>query len=138
MTFQSRYAGILNGLSNLKKNNSYEIKPYLNFKALSSEETNKKSISDFGFDFTTNIISGVKGSLTYNTDFAEAEVDQRKVNITRFPLRFPEKRSFLWKVHQSIILQMVEVINFHFLVEVLVCLMECKFQLNLEVEFQVK
>ena len=94
MTFQSRYAGILNGLSNLKKNNSYEIKPYLNFKALSSEETNKKSISDFGFDFTTNIISGVKGSLTYNTDFAEAEVDQRKVNITRFPLRFPEKRSF--------------------------------------------
>ena len=94
MTFQSRYAGILDGLSNLKKNNSYEIKPYLNYKVLSSEETNKQSISDFGFDFTTNIISGVKGSLTYNTDFAEAEVDQRKVNITRFPLRFPEKRSF--------------------------------------------
>ena len=94
MTFQSRFAGILYGLSNLKKNNVYEIKPYLNYKVLSSEETNKESISDFGFDFTTNIISGVKGSLTYNTDFAEAEVDQRKVNITRFPLRFPEKRSF--------------------------------------------
>ena len=41
-----------------------------------------------------NITSGLKGSLTYNTDFAEAEVDQRRVNLTRFPLRYAEKRGF--------------------------------------------
>ena len=29
-----------------------------------------------------------------NTDFAEAEVDQRRVNLTRFPLQFPEQRDF--------------------------------------------
>ena len=29
-----------------------------------------------------------------NTDFAQAEVDQRQVNLTRFSLLFPEKRDF--------------------------------------------
>jgi hypothetical protein len=32
--------------------------------------------------------------VSINTDFAETEVDQRQVNLTRFPLFFPEKRSF--------------------------------------------
>ena len=31
---------------------------------------------------------------TINTDFAETEVDTRRVNLTRFPLFFPEKRGF--------------------------------------------
>src|SRR5262249_32969349 len=29
-----------------------------------------------------------------NTDFAETEVDTRQTNLTRFPLFFPEKRTF--------------------------------------------
>ncbi len=33
-------------------------------------------------------------SLTVNTDFAETEVDNRQTNLTRFPLFFPEKRTF--------------------------------------------
>jgi Domain of unknown function (DUF5916) len=33
-------------------------------------------------------------SLTVNTDFAETEVDTRRTNLTRFPLFFPEKRTF--------------------------------------------
>jgi hypothetical protein len=32
--------------------------------------------------------------VTVNTDFAEVEVDQRRVNLTRFPLFFPERRDF--------------------------------------------
>jgi hypothetical protein len=32
--------------------------------------------------------------VSVNTDFAEVEVDQRRVNLTRFPLRFPERRDF--------------------------------------------
>jgi hypothetical protein len=31
---------------------------------------------------------------TANTDFAETEVDSRQLNVTRFPLFFPEKRMF--------------------------------------------
>ena len=34
------------------------------------------------------------GEVTVNTDFAETEVDARQVNLTRFPLFFPEKRAF--------------------------------------------
>ena len=32
--------------------------------------------------------------MTVNTDFAETEVDERRLNLTRFPLFFPEKREF--------------------------------------------
>ena len=32
--------------------------------------------------------------MTLNTDFAQAEVDEQQVNLTRFPLFFPEKRDF--------------------------------------------
>jgi hypothetical protein len=32
--------------------------------------------------------------LSVNTDFADVEVDQQQVNLTRFPLFFPEKRAF--------------------------------------------
>ncbi len=31
---------------------------------------------------------------TFNTDFAETDVDTRRTNLTRFPLFFPEKRTF--------------------------------------------
>ena len=33
-------------------------------------------------------------TVTVNTDFAETEVDTRRTNLTRFPLFFPEKRTF--------------------------------------------
>ena len=52
------------------------------------------NLSDLGFDISMNITPGLRASLTYNTDFAEAEVDQRRVNLTRFPLRYAEKRGF--------------------------------------------
>jgi hypothetical protein len=35
-----------------------------------------------------------RANFTLNTDFAETEVDGRRVNLTRFPLRFPKKRDF--------------------------------------------
>jgi hypothetical protein len=45
-------------------------------------------------DVTKRIGANVLGSLTVNTDFAETEVDTRRTNLTRFPLFFPEKRTF--------------------------------------------
>jgi hypothetical protein len=45
-------------------------------------------------DVTQQLGSGVLASLTVNTDFAETEVDTRRTNLTRFPLFFPEKRTF--------------------------------------------
>jgi hypothetical protein len=45
-------------------------------------------------DVTKRVGSNVLASLTVNTDFAETEVDTRETNLTRFPLFFPEKRTF--------------------------------------------
>ena len=36
----------------------------------------------------------LKASLTFNTDFAETEIDDRKVNLTQYSLFYPEKRNF--------------------------------------------
>ena len=45
-------------------------------------------------DVTQRLGSNMLASLTVNTDFAETEVDTRRTNLTRFPLFFPEKRTF--------------------------------------------
>ena len=91
------HAGLLKGLNNLNQSSGIEIKPYFsasNKSHGSSADLENNNINDFGFDISKNITPGLKASLTYNTDFAEAEVDQRRVNLTRFPLRYAEKRGF--------------------------------------------
>src|SRR4029078_13034289 len=45
-------------------------------------------------DINQRIGANVLASGTVNTDFAETEVDTRRTNLTRFPLFFPEKRTF--------------------------------------------
>lgn len=45
-------------------------------------------------DITQRLGSNITASFTTNTDFAETEVDTRQTNLTRFPLFFPEKRTF--------------------------------------------
>jgi hypothetical protein len=45
-------------------------------------------------DLTWRITPQWSGVMTLNTDFSETEVDARRTNLTRFPLFFPEKRSF--------------------------------------------
>jgi hypothetical protein len=49
---------------------------------------------DFGLDAKVQVTSGLTLDLTYNTDFAQVEVDEAQVNLTRFSIRFPEKRPF--------------------------------------------
>jgi Domain of unknown function (DUF5916) len=46
------------------------------------------------FDLTQRVGANVLASATLNTDFAETDVDTRRTNLTRFPLFFPEKRTF--------------------------------------------
>ncbi len=49
---------------------------------------------DASLDATQRLGANTLASLTINTDFAETEVDSRRTNLTRFPLFFPEKRTF--------------------------------------------
>jgi hypothetical protein len=45
-------------------------------------------------DVSQRVGANLLASATVNTDFAETEVDSRRTNFTRFPLFFPEKRTF--------------------------------------------
>lgn len=49
---------------------------------------------DLSLDITQALGANTLASLTVNTDFAETEVDTRRTNLTRFPIVFPEKRTF--------------------------------------------
>lgn len=49
---------------------------------------------DWGIDAKIGVTSSMNLDLTYNTDFAQVEVDEQQINLTRFNLLFPEKRPF--------------------------------------------
>ena len=49
---------------------------------------------DISLDIDYNITPSLRASASINTDFAEVESDERRVNLTRFPQRFRERRSF--------------------------------------------
>ena len=51
-------------------------------------------LGDFGADVKYAINPSLTLDLTYNTDFAQVEVDQQQINLDRFSLFFPEKRPF--------------------------------------------
>ncbi len=50
--------------------------------------------ADWGIDGKIGVTSSMTLDLTYNTDFAQVEVDEQQINLTRFNLLFPEKRPF--------------------------------------------
>ena len=53
-----------------------------------------QSDDEFGVDLKYSITPSLTLDATYNTDFAQVEVDEQQVNLDRFSLFFPEKRSF--------------------------------------------
>ena len=49
---------------------------------------------NFGGEVKLQVTQGLTLDVTYNTDFAQVEVDDHQLNLTRFSLNFPEKRPF--------------------------------------------
>lgn len=49
---------------------------------------------DGGVDLKYNVTPSLTLDGTYNTDFAQVEVDEQQINLDRFNLFFPEKRPF--------------------------------------------
>lgn len=88
-------AGTLSGVQDLKQGLGLEISPYAvgrmkNF----FQEQNRVWQGAPGVDITYRITSQTAAVFTANTDFSETEVDSRQLNLTRFPLFFPERRTF--------------------------------------------
>jgi hypothetical protein len=92
--FRAVYTGELRGLTGLSQGRGLEIKPFINASTNRSATAGSDNEAKAGVDVTYSLTPSLRGALTLNTDFAEVEVDQRQVNITRFPLRFPEQREF--------------------------------------------
>ena len=90
-------AGSLEGLSNLDRGLDLRVTPFVTGGGESvldeSVEANDWD-GNVGLDMKYGVTSGLNLDLTINTDFAQAEVDDEQVNLTRFPLFFPEKRDF--------------------------------------------
>jgi hypothetical protein len=88
-------AGTLSGIEELKHGIGIDFSPYLIGRTKEFFGASPRAWQGTGgMDFTWHTTSQLATVLTVNTDFAETEVDSRQINITRFPLFFPEKRSF--------------------------------------------
>ena len=75
-----------------------ELKPYA-ISSLTTDATQTPAVSndatgDVGVDLKYGVTANLTADVTYNTDFAQVEVDEQQVNLTRFNLVFPEKREF--------------------------------------------
>jgi len=98
--FQISDAGRITGLNGITKGIGLDIRPYVITGVDNPESDNNSMIRNenplfnIGGDVFYRVTPGIKAALTFNTDFAQTEVDSRQINLTRFSLLFPEKRGF--------------------------------------------
>jgi len=95
--FRPRFGGELRGLTGISKGLGLEVTPYGLAKAnrtWTASGVDTDPTFDAGGEVNYSMTPTLQSALTVNTDFAEVEVDRRRVNLTRFPLFFPEKRDF--------------------------------------------
>jgi Domain of unknown function (DUF5916) len=109
---RTEFAGTLVGLENIHQGRNLKIKPYIaagttqiregdqlrTVQRLDKLTKNPDAGYDGGYDGGVDLKYSLTPSLildaSYHTDFAQVEVDQQQVNLTRFNLFFPEKRDF--------------------------------------------
>lgn len=93
--------GTLQGLEDVRQGRNLKVTPFVTagFTQVRSEtdpfqtfETDQNY--DGGLDLKYSLTPSLTLDGTYRTDFAQVEVDQQQVNLTRFNLFFPEKRDF--------------------------------------------
>ena len=91
-------AATLTDLEVPPRNLNLEIKPYglgtVTTNRTANPPVNGQFANEAGVDVKFGITNNLTADFTYNTDFAQVEVDERQVNLTRFNLFFPEKREF--------------------------------------------
>lgn len=93
--------GDLVGLGVLSREHNTTLTPYVLARAVEPEHDSTGSRTRLGFlgakvggDAKLALSPTLTADLTVNTDFAQVEADRQVINLTRFPLFFPEKREF--------------------------------------------
>jgi hypothetical protein len=89
-------AAPLEGIGGVKQGLGITFRPYGIVSGYKNHEAGSGTDwkPEGGFDLYKNFTPNFVGAFSYRTDFAETEVDERRINLTRFPLYFPEKRTF--------------------------------------------
>ncbi len=90
------HAGRVTGLCGLSQGVGLEVRPSAvgSWKRVEEDVDPSTFPRDMSLDVAYSITPSLRASVSVNTDFAEVEVDDRRVNLTRFPMRFPERRAF--------------------------------------------
>ncbi len=91
-------AGQLNGLQlPTERAANLQMTPYVIGEMVTRDAAPDRGpvlLGDAGGDLKYSVTSGLTLDATYNTDFAQVEVDDQQINLDRFNLFFPEKRPF--------------------------------------------
>src|SRR5262245_2190824 len=91
-------AATLVGMEVPPPSRNIELKPYgvsnLTTNRVSTPPVSNRFDRDVGLDAKYGITSNMTLDLTVNTDFAQVEIDEQQVTLTRFSLFFPETRDF--------------------------------------------
>ena len=91
-------AATLVGLQAPSGSRNIELKPYVLGGVTTDNTVTPQASNDItaraGGDIKYGLTQNLTADLTINTDFAQVEVDEQQVNLTRFNLFFPEKRDF--------------------------------------------
>lgn len=89
-------AGRLHGLE-VPQPRNLQATPYVlgqTARDFSLEDGRSDQTGEFGLDLKYSLTPSLTLDATYNTDFAQVEVDEQQINLDRFNLFFPEKRPF--------------------------------------------
>lgn len=75
---------------------NYNIIPYAttSFSKNYEDQEDWKAKPNLGLDAKIGIGSGLNLDVTANPDFSQVEIDEQVVNLTRFDIQLPEKRTF--------------------------------------------
>ncbi len=92
--FQISDAGRITGITDITQGIGLDIIPYVTSGVSKKADTDPKAVLNGGLDAFYHITPSLKAAITVNTDFAQTEVDEKQINLTRFNLFFPEKRDF--------------------------------------------
>ena len=89
-------AAALRGIEGVKQGLGITVRPY-GLGSVDKVQANPGPAQgdlNGGVDVYKNFTPNLVGVVSVNMDFAETEVDDRRINLTRFPLFYPEKRMF--------------------------------------------
>ena len=93
--FQVSEAGQITIPESLTQGIGLDVRPFMGGRLLQTGATGRDTVTGRpGLDMFYNVTPSLKLTATLNTDFGETEVDARQINLSRFSLFFPEKRSF--------------------------------------------